>query len=73
MQTKWRRPRQRLRVEYLWMQTGLVVDLRTRINTENIVGIRREEVAVALEVFPVAVSERHCADRRGSVQVLMFG
>ena len=61
MQTlRWElRQRLQLRVEYLRVQTWLVVDLWTRIGAEKIVSVCREGLAVAQEVLPLAVAERH--------------
>jgi hypothetical protein len=41
------------------MQTWLLRNLNTSVDTENVVCIGGEEVTVALEVFPFLVTEGH--------------
>ena len=53
------RQRLRLRVIYLWVQTWLIIDLWTRIDAKNAVSVCREGLAVAQDVLPLAVAERH--------------
>lgn len=41
------------------MKAWLIFSLCTCINPEDVISIRREEIAVTLEVFPLSVAERH--------------
>jgi hypothetical protein len=45
---------------YLGMQAGFLSDLKEAcVRPVYVVGIRREDIAVALEIFPLWVAERH--------------